>query len=101
MISARKPEHYDVFPPLDRECGRNRESIAIAISPPVGGYPAIGWAAHTVCSAETGPDTVVEEEEGERRAGQGQAGIPCCAFYHGESGYSGLYHQTALKNKKK
>ena len=54
---------------------------------------------------DRGPDTVpvVEEEEGERRPGEGQVGVPCTALYHGETGYNaftrGLGHQAALKAK--
>ena len=56
---------------------------------------------------DQGPDTVPleEEEEGERRPGQGELGVPCTALYHGESGYSaftrGLDHQADLQRRNK
>ena len=46
-----------------------------------------------------------EEEEGERRPGQGQVGVPCLALYHGQSGYSGftrgLEHQSGKEKHDK
>ena len=57
----------------------------------------------TIFSGDTVPQE--EEEEGERRPGQGEAGVPCQALYHGESGCSaftrGLGHQTELKKHNK
>ena len=46
--------------------------------------PGCTYSVQCLACRDRGPDTVlaVEEEEGERRAGQGHAGVPCRALYH-------------------
>ena len=69
--------------------------------------PGCTYQIQCLVCRDQGPNTVPqeEEEEGERRPGQGEAGVPCQALYHGESGYSaytrGLGHQAELKKHNK
>ena len=69
--------------------------------------PGCTYEIQCLACRDQGPDTVPaeEEEEGERRPGQGEVGVPCRTLYHGESGYSGytrgLDHQSALTRHNK
>ena len=67
--------------------------------------PGCTYEVQCLACRDKGPDTVplLEDEEGEKRPGQGTVGKPCKASYHGESGYSaftrGLEHQKSLEKK--
>ena len=67
--------------------------------------PGCTYEVQCLTCKERGPDTVPlqEDEDGEKRPGQGTVGKPCKAVYHGESGYSGftrgLDHQKDVEKK--
>ena len=67
--------------------------------------PGCTYEVQCLACRDKGPDTVplLEDEEGEKRPGQGTVGKPCKASYHSESGYSaftrGLEHQKSLEKK--
>ena len=69
--------------------------------------PGCNYQIQCIACRDHGPDSVPEEEkeEGERRPGQGQVGVPCLALYHGQSGYSGftrgLEHQSGKEKHDK
>ena len=69
--------------------------------------PGCTYEVQCLSCRDHGPDTVPGEgeEEGERRPGQGEVGVPCRALCHRESGYSGytrgLDHQSALSKHSK
>ena len=67
--------------------------------------PGCTYEVQCLTCRDRGPDTVPlqEDEDGEKRPGQGTVGKPCKAVYHGESGYSGftrgLDHQKDVEKK--
>ena len=69
------------------------------------GRPGCTYAIQCITCRDEGPSTVPrdEENEGERRPGQGVVGQPADTKYHGESGYGGYTrggeHQTGLQKK--
>ena len=71
------------------------------------GRPGCTYAIQCITCRDEGPSTVPndEENEGERRPGQGVVGQQADAKYHGESGYSGKTrggeHKTGLQKKNK